>query len=140
MATFEAARSKYRSDSVHTMSPGQLIVALYDRTLLDLERALTAIADNDIFAAHTALVHAQDIIHELLTSLDVKQWPGGASLAAVYRHVQTLLVDANINKDPGPIHACRDMLVPLRDTWRQAAGIVTPNTPASIAANAPGIA
>ena len=82
MATFEAARSKYRSDSVHTMSPGQLIVALYDRILLDLERSLTAIADNDIYGAHTALVHAQEIVHELLTSLDLKQWPGGASLAA----------------------------------------------------------
>jgi flagellar protein FliS len=125
MATFEAARSKYRSDSVHTMSPGQLIVALYDRTLLDLERALTAIAGNDIEGAHTALVHAQEIIHELHTSLDLKGWPGGASLAAVYGHVQTLLVQANVYKDPEPVRACREMLVPLRDAWREAAGIVT---------------
>jgi len=125
MATFEAARSKYRSDSVHTMSPGQLIVALYDRTLLDLERALTAIAGNEIEAAHLALVHAQEIIHELYTSLDLKGWPGGASLAEVYRHVQTLLVQANIHKDPVPVRACREMLVPLRDAWREAAGIVT---------------
>ena len=44
MATFESARNKYQSDSVHTMSPGQLIVALYDRVLLDLDRALTALA------------------------------------------------------------------------------------------------
>jgi len=107
------------------MSPGQLIVALYDRTLLDLERALTAIAGNEIEAAHLALVHAQEIIHELYTSLDLKGWPGGASLAEVYRHVQTLLVQANIHKDPVPVRACREMLVPLRDAWREAAGIVT---------------
>ena len=124
MATFEAARSKYQSDSVHTMSPGQMIVALYARILLDLERALTAIADNDIYGAHNALVHAQEIVHELHTSLDLKQWPGGATLAAVYRHVQDALVEANVNKDPAPVLASREMLVPLRDAWREAAGIV----------------
>ncbi len=124
MATFEAARSKYRSDAVHTMSPGQLIVALYDRILLDLERALTAISDHDVYRAHTALVHAQEIVHELHTSLDLKQWPGGASLAAVYRHVQDALVEANVNKDPAPVRASREMLVPLRDAWREAAGII----------------
>jgi flagellar protein FliS len=137
MATFEAARSKYQSDSVHTMSPGQLIVALYDRILLDLDRTLTAIAANDVYGAHTALVHAQEIVYELLTSLDLKQWPGGASLAAVYRHVQTALIEANVNKDPVPVRACREMLVPLRDAWREAAGIVAPS---SAAANAPGLA
>src|SRR4051812_44102695 len=123
MATFEAARSKYRSDAVHTMSPGQLIVALYERILLDMERALAAMADHDIYGAHTSLVHAQEIVHELLTSLDLKQWPGGATLAAVYRHVQDALVEANVNKDPAPVHVCREMLVPLRDAWREAAGI-----------------
>jgi flagellar protein FliS len=125
MATFEAARNKYVSDSVHTMSPGQLIVALYDRVLLDLERALSAIDEHDVYGAHSALMHAQEIVYELLTSLDLKQWPGGESLAALYRHVQELLIDANVNKDPAPIHACKTLLVPLRDTWREAAGLAT---------------
>jgi flagellar protein FliS len=124
MATFEAARNKYVSDSVNTMSPGQLIVALYDRVLLDCERALTAIAEPDVYGAHTALTHAQEIVHELLTSLDLKQWPGGAGLAAIYRHVYDLLVEANVNKAPAPVHACREMIVPLRDAWREAAGLV----------------
>ena len=127
MATFESARNKYQSDSVHTMSPGQLIVALYDRVLLDLDRALTALAASDVYTAHTTLIHAQDIVYELLASLDLKQWPDGASLAAIYRHVQDLLVEANINKDPAPVHASREMLVPLRDAWREAAGLVPSN-------------
>ena len=125
MATFEAARNKYVSDSVTTMSPGQLIVALYDRILLDLEKALSGIADADVYATHTALTHAQEIVHELLTSLDVKQWPGGAGLAALYRRAQDLLVAANVHKDAAPILECKEMLVPLRDAWREAAGLVT---------------
>ena len=38
-----------------------------------------AIAAVDVFGAHTALMHAQEIIDELYTSLDVKQWPAARS-------------------------------------------------------------
>jgi flagellar protein FliS len=125
MATFEAARNKYVSDSVSTMSPGHLIVALYDRVLLDLDRALTAIDEHEIYATHTALIHAQQIVDELLMSLDLKMWPDGASLAAIYRNVQAGLIDANVRKDPAPVIACRDLILPLRDAWREAAGLVS---------------
>jgi flagellar secretion chaperone FliS len=132
MASLASARSKYVTDSVTTMSPGQMIVALYDRMLLDIERATTAIADNDVYSAHTALMHAQEILDELLVSLDLKQWSGAESLAAVYRHIKGELVAANIRKDSAPLGACRDLLTPLRDAWREAAGIVTPNGQAPV--------
>jgi flagellar secretion chaperone FliS len=128
MATFEAARNKYVSDSVHTMSPGHLIVALYDRVLLDFDRAITAINEHNIFDANAALTHAQQIVSELLNSLDLKQWPGGASLADIYRRVDASLVDANVRKDPAPVRACRDVLLPLRDAWQEATGVVVSNT------------
>jgi flagellar secretion chaperone FliS len=124
MPTFETARNKYVSDSVQTMSPGHLIVALYDRILLDLERTLAALAEPDLYAAHSALIHAQEIVFELLTSLDLQQWPEGASLAALYRHVQDLLIEANVAKEPPPVLACRRLILPLRDAWREAAGLV----------------
>jgi flagellar secretion chaperone FliS len=127
MASLASARSQYVSDSVTTMSPGQMIVALYDRMLLDLERAMTAIRAGDVFGAHSALVHAQDIIDELLVTLDVKTWAGAASLAALYRHIKDELVAANVNKDVAPLLACKNLLIPLRDAWREAAGIVAPH-------------
>jgi flagellar secretion chaperone FliS len=131
MATFEAAKNRYVSDSVGTMSPGHLIVALYNRVLLDLDRALTAMNDHDVFAAHTALIHAQQIVDELLNSLDLKLWPDGQSLAAIYRRVQSALIAANVAKDPAPVHECRALLVPLRDAWREAAGVVGSNAGAA---------
>jgi flagellar protein FliS len=124
MATFESARNKYVSDSVQTMSPGHLIVALYDRILLDLERALAAMAEANLYAVHSALMHAQEIVFELLTSLDLEQWPEGASLADIYRRVQDGLIEANVTKQPAAVLACREVLIPLRDTWREAAGLV----------------
>jgi flagellar secretion chaperone FliS len=124
MATLASARNKYVRDSVQTMSPGRMIVALYDRVILDLDRAEAAIASVDVFGAHTALMHAQEIIDELYTSLDVKQWPAGAQLLTVYRTVAAELIAANVSKDAERVRTCRTLLMPLRDAWRDAAGIV----------------
>ena len=89
--------------------------------------------DNDIYDAHTALMHAQQIVDELLDSLDLKQWPGGASLAAVYRHVQTALIDANVRQGSraGSSRAASCSL-PLRDAWHEAPGIVVSNAGARV--------
>jgi flagellar secretion chaperone FliS len=123
MPTSTMLRNRYVSDSVETMSPGRLIVALYDRALLDLDRARTAIAGNDIGAAHDALVHAQDIVFELLHNLDTTRWPAGQQLASVYQFVLEELVAANVRKDIAHVDTCAQLLEPLRDAWRQAAGI-----------------
>lgn len=125
MATLASAKNSYVSNSVQTMSPGRMIVALYDRILLDLDRAESAIAAVDIYGAHSALLHAQEIVDELYTTLDVEQWPAGKKLAALYRFIKDELVDANVRKDAAPIDRCRALLLPLRDAWREAAGIVT---------------
>jgi flagellar protein FliS len=123
MPTSTMLRSRYVTDSVQTMSPGRLVVALYDRALLDLERAETAIETHDVGGAHDALVHAQEIVFELLHSLDTKRWPGGAQLAALYEYVLDELIAANVHKDARRTHDCARILTPLRDAWREAAGI-----------------
>jgi flagellar secretion chaperone FliS len=131
MATLASAKNKYVSNSVQTMSPGRMIVALYDRMLLDLDRAESAIAAVDIEGAHSALLHAQEIIDELYTSLDVKEWAAGRGLAALYRWMKDELVDANVAKDAAPVRRCRELLLPLRDAWREAAGIIVNAEPAA---------
>jgi flagellar protein FliS len=124
MATLASAKNKYVRDSLQTMSPGRMIVALYDRVILDLDRAEAAITAWDVFGAHSALMHAQEIVDLLYTSLDTKQWPAGTQLLTVYRTVAAELVAANVSKDLERVRTCRTLLTPLRDAWRQAAGIV----------------
>jgi flagellar protein FliS len=118
-------RAKYVNDSVETMSPGRMIVALYDRCLLDLDRATAAIAADDPAGTHVALVHAQAIVNELRDSLDPAQWPAAERLRSLYEFMNGELVTANVAKDAGPIATVRELLTPLRDAWREAAGTVT---------------
>jgi flagellar protein FliS len=126
-------RNRYVSDAVDTMSPGRLIVALYDRLSLDLERAEFAIGSRDIAAAHHALLHAQEILWELFGSLDPSRWPPAAGLASLYQFIINELITANVRKDVKKVVECRELIEPLRDAWRQAAGIVGPTAPQTAA-------
>ncbi len=88
-------RAAYVSSSVDTMSPGRMIVARYDRLMVDLERAEQAIVALDPSTAHNCLIHAQSIVSELHDTLDAAR-----------------------------VVSCRDLDLPLRDAWTKAAGIV----------------
>ncbi len=114
-------RARYLGDSVATASPQQVLVMLYDRLALDLERAQAAVARGAREDASEELQHAQAIVLELLSSLQVDVWEGGPRLAALYKWLITELVKANVKFDAGRISACREVVEPLRDAWRQAA-------------------
>jgi flagellar protein FliS len=57
-------------------------------------------------------------------ALDHEQWAGSQGLADIYVFVLNELVTANVEKDAARIDACRSLLAPLRDAWREASGIV----------------
>ena len=116
-----ALRARYLGDSVATASPQQLLVMLYDRLALDLERAEAALIGGDRQEAGAQLQHAQDIVFELRSSLRVDAWDGGPRLAALYTWLVGELVQANVRGDRNRVSSCRQVVEPLRDAWRQAA-------------------
>jgi flagellar secretion chaperone FliS len=116
-----ALRARYLGDTVATASPQQLLVMLYDRLALDLERAQIAIADRAPEQAREQIEHAQAIVFELLASLRVDVWEGGPRLAALYDWLIRELTQASIKLDTNRIASCRQVVEPLRDAWRQAA-------------------
>ena len=114
-------RARYLGDAVSTASPQRVLVMLYDRLALDLERAETALAAGDRLVAGEQLGHAQEIVLELVSSLQVDAWEGGPRLAALYQWLVTEMVAANVKGDVGRVSACRQVVEPLRDAWHQAA-------------------
>jgi flagellar secretion chaperone FliS len=119
--TAPSLRARYLGDTVTTASPQRLLVMLYDRLALDLERGQAALADGDRRAADEHLRHAQDIVLELRSSLQVDAWEGGPRLAALYTWLIGELVQANVKADRNRLAACLQVVEPLRDAWRQAA-------------------
>ena len=70
----------YRQTRVKTASQGQLIVMLYDEGLKQLKIAEGELGkeQSKLDVAHNAIIKAQDIITELMVSLDFEK--GGISL------------------------------------------------------------
>jgi flagellar secretion chaperone FliS len=112
-------RSKYLADAVETASPAKLLTMLYDRLVLDLDRAARALRDGDQ-AASQNLLHAQDILAELMSSLDVHAWDGGPGLMSVYTYLTSELITANVTSDAAKVDACLALVSPLRDAWHEA--------------------
>jgi flagellar secretion chaperone FliS len=112
---------RYRSDGMESMSSQRLLVLLYERLALDLDRASAALATERRPAdAHDALVHAQDIVSTLRLALDEGAWSGAATLDAIYRHLEDLLLEANVSKSARLVGQCQRLVLPLLDAWREA--------------------
>ncbi|HEV7725732.1 MAG: fliS [Modestobacter sp.] len=114
-------RARYMGDTVTTASPQRLLVMLYDRLALDLERGQAALVAGDREAASEQIQHAQEIVLELRSSLDVDVWDGGPRLASLYSWLLSELIAANVKGDLRRIGDCRKIVEPLRDAWREAA-------------------
>jgi flagellar secretion chaperone FliS len=116
-------RDRYLQDSISTASPGKLLVMLYDRLVMDLVHGEEALRTGDRERANERITHAQDIVLELRTTLDVDAWVGGPGLAGLYGFLLTELIQANIKREADKVAACRALVEPLRDAWREAAGL-----------------
>ena len=116
-----AARNRYVSDSVQTLSPTRLVTMLYDRLVSELDRAEQAMRAGDLYGSNDGLVRAQSIVLELRASLRTDAWAAGPKLAALYDFFVREIIQANVSRKPERIRAVRELIEPLRDAWHAAA-------------------
>jgi len=112
----------YRQTRVKTASQGQLIVMLYNEGLKQLKAAEREFQSSQpkLELVHNAIVKAQDIITELMVSLDFEK--GGdiaQNLFHLYMYFNQKLVDVNLTKDASNLHEVYSLMESLRDAWAQ---------------------
>lgn len=114
-------RAQLNREAILSASPARLLTMLYDRLLLDLNRAEAAQQREDWAVASENLVHAQDIIAELVSSLNMEIWDGAQGLQSLYAFATQTLINANIRRDPAMTRQIISLLDPLRQAWHEAA-------------------
>lgn len=114
------AKQQYLEQQVGSASPAQLLTMLYDRLLVDIDRAAAAQDAGDAASAGPHLTHAQTIVAELNGSL-TDAWDGAAELRSIYTYLTSRLIAANIGRDRAATAECHDIVAPLREAWHQAA-------------------
>lgn len=117
----QSARTAYQGNAVATASPARLLVMLFERLVLDAERGQAALLAGQRDEMNRQFVHAQAIVTELQSTLDVDAMPGGREMLALYDYVQRQLIQANVSADPRAAAEAVRFSKELCDTWRQAA-------------------
>jgi flagellar protein FliS len=117
-----ASPQAYRSSSVMTASPGQLVVMLYDGAGRFLRQAELAAEEGAWRHAFDRLDKADAIVDELLVTLDKEQ--GGQlaeRLAGIYVFCKKLTIEARLERDAARIRKTASLLADLRDAWAEIA-------------------
>jgi flagellar protein FliS len=112
----------YLEMKVKTASPIQLVVMLYDKAIVCLNTAIEYINKKSIKfdIINNNIIRAQDIVSELMLSLDFEQ--GGdiaQNLFAIYDFCMKEMIDGNIKKDPKLLSNVVSILSELRTAWAE---------------------
>lgn len=110
----------YKRLSVETASGPQLLLALYDGAIKYLMRARTAVPRKDYETVNDNLTWTQDIVCELMATLDLRYGEIPQQLMELYVYMHGALVQANVRKDTGKIAEVEGLLRKLRAAWSAA--------------------
>ena len=110
----------YREIQIKTANQIRLIVMLYDGAIRHVNLALDLFAEGHrrYDANNGHLVAAQDILSELMASLDFER--GGMlakNLFSIYTFMNRQLLEGNLKKDPAPLVDVKKLLIDLREAW-----------------------
>lgn len=114
---------KYMNQVVTTMTPSQLLVALYDKAITELNKAVIYIDDKNIPKAHASITRVSDIVDTLDSSLKEK-YEISDNLAALYQYFREQLILANVKKDKEIILPLIPLFTELRDAFSEAAKMI----------------
>ena len=110
---------QYKETKIITANQGKLIVMLYDGAIKFLNIAIDNMDEPRTYdVANNNIIKAQDIIAELLVSLNMEE--GGQisqNLANLYIYFKRQLLEANIRKDKTIALPILNNLKSLRDAW-----------------------
>jgi len=136
------AYNQYRKSTVE-VSPEKLLIMLYNGALKNISNAKKAIEENNIEQAHRQIMRAEEIIVELMSTLNM-DYPISERLFLLYEYLYHELTRANAQKDSTLLDEVEGFLIELRDTWQEAmmqlnssAAVSQPSSPGQKPDNVP---
>jgi len=120
-----SAQYTYQATQISTATKEQLLLITYDIAIRSCRMAEAALDEKskayDYDIAHREIVRAQDVIRELMVTLNTDK--GGEmaqNLMRLYDFMYQQLLEANIKKEAKNIQSVLVMLEELKSTWEEA--------------------
>ncbi len=123
-------QAQYLENRVLSATPAELTLMLYDGAIRFMSQYIVFVGAKDIPAAHNAIMRAQDIVSELLVTLDMKHEIADG-MASIYVYSIERLTAANVKKEVEPVQEVMDLIRELRNTWAEAMKICKAEQPAT---------
>lgn len=109
----------YQQNSVNTASPGDLTLMLYNGCLKFITLGKRAMEAGDIQEKNNNLLKAQNIIHELMVTLNMDV-AISKDLLSLYDYLNRQLIEANLKNNPAILDEVTEFVTDFRNTWKEA--------------------
>jgi len=116
----------YQNNSVNTASGPQLTLMLYNGCIRFINQGIKALEKNDYELKNKQLQRAQDIIRELMITLD-PEVEISKQMMSLYDYILHLLQEGNIKNNLEQINEALGLITEFRDTWKDAMKQEAPN-------------
>ncbi|MGL4389178.1 MAG: flagellar export chaperone FliS [Brevinema sp.] len=107
----------YKNTDIETASRLKLVVMLYAGAIRFVHISIDAIKNNQPDVANLNAIKAQDIVSELLSSLNFDAGSLADELSSLYIYVHKLLIEGNIKKDILSLKEAINVLENLKGAW-----------------------
>ncbi|HLR65665.1 flagellar export chaperone FliS [Virgibacillus alimentarius] len=108
----------YQHNAVHTASSGELTLMLYNGCIKFIKQAMKDIDEHNYEAKNNNIQKAQNIIQELMLTLDPKI-EISKQILPLYEYMHHLLKEANIQNEITELEEVLQLVSEFRDTWKQ---------------------
>lgn len=108
----------YQQNTVNTAPPGELTLMLYNGCLKFITAGKKAMETGDINAKNENLKKAQDIIQELMVTLNT-DIPIAANMMQMYDYIHRRLIEANVQSNVEYLEEAEGYVKEFRDTWKE---------------------
>lgn len=115
----------YENNQVLFAKGEELTLLLYKGAIKFIEQAKLALEKNDLPRVNNRIIKAQNIISELMVTLNM-DIEISKSLLLLYDYLKQRLIDANLKKDAEILNEVQGMLAELLGTWAEAIRVVRP--------------
>lgn len=109
----------YQNNAVNTASGPQLTLMLYNGCIKFIKQGIKALEEKNYEAKNTNLQKAQDIIQELMITLD-KEVEISQQILPLYDFIYYQLQQGNIKNDVDSLQTALEFVTEFRDTWKEA--------------------
>ena len=109
----------YQQNSVNTASPGELTLMLYNGCLKFILLGKKAIEAGKIEEKNTNILKAQNIVHELMVTLNMDV-AVSKDLMSLYDYMNRRLIDGNLKNDITALEEVEGLVTEFRNTWKEA--------------------